>query len=41
MNALRILCFFGLHPFKERQFVGTSWQPYDYIRVCRGCGLEV
>lgn len=41
MTALRLLCLFGLHPFKAMQFVGDSWQPDLYARVCRECGKEM
>ena len=41
MSALRALCFVGMHPLREWAFVGTSWTPDAYIRVCRECGRQV
>lgn len=41
MTVLRLLCFLGLHPRKGYAYVGTSWTPNIYIRVCRECRIEV
>lgn len=40
-TALRALCLIGLHPRRGWQFVGDSWNPDLYIRVCRECGHQV
>jgi hypothetical protein len=36
MNAL---CRLGLHRYRWL-FVGSSWQPNDYVRACTRCGRE-
>lgn len=40
MTALRALCLVGLHPRRGWQFVGDSWNPDLYIRVCLECGRQ-
>lgn len=40
MTILRLLCFVGLHPCKVMEFVGSSWHPDLYVRVCAKCGRE-
>lgn len=37
---MRLLCWLGWHPFTGWKFVGSSWQPNDYVKVCRFCGQE-
>lgn len=34
-----ILCFLGKHRYRW-QFVGSSWQPDDYVKACTRCGTE-
>lgn len=41
MTLLRVLCFVGIHPRRGWQFVGSSWQPNDYVRICIECGREM
>lgn len=41
MTVLRLLCVVGVHPRAGYQFVGSSWQPDDWVRVCRECGQEL
>jgi hypothetical protein len=41
MTVLRLLCFVGLHPRKVMAFVGSSWNPDLYVRICRECEREV
>lgn len=36
---MRILCWFGIHRWYW-QFVGSSWQPNDYVKVCEWCDRE-
>jgi hypothetical protein len=38
---MKLLCFFGIHVRKGWLFVGSSWNPDIYIRVCRDCGRQV
>lgn len=40
MTALRLLCFFGIHPRRGYQFVGDSWNDI-WIRVCVECGRQM
>lgn len=37
---MRFLCWLGFHPFKAWAFVGDSWNPNLYVKVCRFCGEE-
>lgn len=41
MTVLRALCFVGLHLRRGWKFVGSSWQPNDYVYVCVECGKEM
>lgn len=36
---MMLLCRIGLHR-RGWMFVGSSWQPNDYVRVCVRCGCE-
>lgn len=38
---MRLLCLLGLHPLKGWAFVGSSWHPDLWVRVCRVCEREV
>lgn len=33
------LCYIGLHRYRWL-FVGSSWQPNDYVLACTHCGQE-
>ncbi|WIC89599.1 hypothetical protein SEA_GARDENB_41 [Microbacterium phage GardenB] len=35
----RLLCWLGFHRWGY-EFVGSSWQPDDYVYACRVCGVE-
>ena len=41
MSLLKPLCLIGLHPRTGWAFVGDSWNPDIYIRVCDECGTQV
>ena len=41
VSVLRALCLLGLHQRRGWEFVGSSWQPDLYIRVCIECGQQV
>jgi hypothetical protein len=36
---MRFLCWFGLHKYRWL-FMGSYWQPSDYVEACVRCGRE-